>query len=131
MTKLDWESKRNIEEVVDQIAFSRVRRFYPTYIHKITGIPLNEVFNYLLILVEDDRLILKWEIRCPELECNSIMIRTEKIEDYLHQAIECNNCEEEVIVRGSIVFPVFEINDYYRSRVRELKKKEQNLIKSL
>lgn len=79
MTKLDWESKRNIEEVVDQIAFSRVRRFYPTYIQKVTGIPLNEVFNFLLTLVEDGRLNLMWEIRCPDFDCNSIIIRTGKL----------------------------------------------------
>lgn len=130
MTKLDWESKRDIEEVVDQIAFSRVRRFYPTYIHKITDIPLNEVFNYLLILVEDGRLKLKWEIRCPDLECN-LIIRTERIEDYLHKIIECNDCEGEIFVSESLIFPVFEINEHYRERMREIKKKERNLLKAL
>lgn len=131
MTKLDWESKRNIEEVVDQIAFSRVRRFYPTYIQKVTGIPLNEVFNFLLTLVEDGRLNLMWEIRCPDFDCNSIIIRTGKIEDFLYKTIECNHCEDEILVRENLVFPVFEINEDYRDRVREIKKKDRNLLKIL
>ncbi len=128
---IDWESKRVIEEIVDHLAFSRVKRFYPTYIHKITKLPLKEVFNHLLTFVEDGRLILKWEIRCDDLTCNSIIMRTEKIEGYLNKSIECDDCENEVLVRESIVFPIFEISENYRHRIRELKKKDQNLLKVL
>lgn len=131
MSNFDWESKRDIEESVEQLGFSRVKRFYPTYIHKITNVPLDRVFDYLLILVEDGRLNLKWEIRCPDLYCGSKIKRIEKIETYLHETIECPDCENEFCVRESMTFPVFEINPSYRARIREIKKKDRNLLKVL
>lgn len=130
VSNLNWEVKRNIDQVVEQIALTRVTRFYPTYIHKITGVPLNELFDYLITLVEDDRLRLKWEIRCPDLNCNSIIKRTSKIEDYLYKTIDCSDCDSHLLVTESTVFPIFEIQESYKEGIRDIKKKALNLLKT-
>lgn len=126
VVSLDWKSKRKIDDIIDQIAFSRVKSFYPTYIHKITGNPLNEVFNYLLYFVRDGRLKLIWEIRCDNPVCNEVIIRTDdNIQNYLNKIIECHECESDVLVRESLIFPTFEINGDYRDEIREDKKKNE------
>ncbi|WP_243555766.1 hypothetical protein [Priestia megaterium] len=126
---LDWKSKGSIDEAIESIAYSKVVRFYPTIIHKITGLPLETVFEYLLTRVEDKTLILKWEIKCPDYNCQHVIIRTESISDYMGKHIECD-CEEEIEVKNSNTFPVFEINEEFRAYVRS-KKKSLNLLKAL
>lgn len=128
MKQYDWEFKYEIEKEVERIASSRVSRFYPTYIHKVTGYHLEDVFAYLLELVRDNRLKLLWEIRCPEYDCNAIIKRTDRIENYLHKTVECDECENNVFISESIVFPVFKINAEYRKKLQGIKKKEQNLV---
>lgn len=131
MFKFDWESKRKIEEIIDQIASSRIKKFYPTIIHKLTELPLNQIFNFLLDMVEDGRLILKWEIRCTNYDCSVLLIRTDNIKVYMSETVNCGECDNEIEVNESIVFPVFEINNQYKDRLGEFKKKEKNLLKAL
>src|SRR5690625_1117050 len=131
VAELDWELKREIEDIVDYLACTRVTRFYPTYIHRITKIPLDKVFHHLSTMVGDKRLALKWEIRCPNLDCESIITCTERIQDYIDKYIECDYCENDVLVSKSIVFPVFVIDSDYRGKIYEIKKKEINPLKVL
>lgn len=131
MPNIDWESKLKIDEVIEQMALSRVQRFYPTIIHKITDVPLTKTFEYLLDLVQDNRLLMKWEIRCPNFDCLTAITRIDKLEDYISKPIECKSCENEILVSENIIFPVFEFNPVYKERIREIKKKDRNLLKVL
>ncbi|UOR10292.1 hypothetical protein [Halobacillus amylolyticus] len=130
MTVINYMDKETIDEIINNLAFSRVERFYPTLISKSTDIPLNVVFDYLLTLTEDGRLELLWEIRCPDYDCNHIMYRTKDVESYMGKHLECEDCEEEVLVRGDRVFPVFKLNSNYKEHIRN-KKKGRNLLKAL
>lgn len=131
VSKLDWEMKRNINKIIDQLALSRVVKFYPTYIHKITGAPLSDIFNYLLSLVEDKMLVLNWEVRCPDPNCNSIIKYVNKNNKCLDNTLECGNCGNTIVIRKDLIFPSFGIKDDYRSKIRQSKKKEINLLKVL
>ncbi|MDW0355034.1 hypothetical protein [Bacillus velezensis] len=124
-----WKEEKLIEEAIDNLAYSRVKRFYPTYICKVTGIPLENTFTYLLSLVEKGILILKWEIRCPDYDCNSIVARVDELSQYINKCIECRGCEEEIFVKKDIIFPVFEINEEYRIYIKN-KKKQKNRLKA-
>ncbi|QEV91066.1 hypothetical protein F3129_06460 [Bacillus velezensis] len=124
-----WKEEKLIEEAIDNLAYSRVKRFYPTYICKVTGIPLENTFTYLLSLVEKGILILKWEIRCPDFDCNSIVARVDELSQYINKRIECRGCEEEIFVKKDIIFPVFEINEEYRIYIKN-KKKQKNRLKA-
>ncbi|MEC1599885.1 hypothetical protein P9D60_20815 [Bacillus spizizenii] len=127
---IGWKEEKLIEEAVDNLAYSKVKRFYPTYICKVTKIPLENTFSYLLDLVEKGILILMWEIRCPDYNCNSVVHRINEINIYSNKYIQCKNCEEEILVAEDNVFPVFEIDEEYRKYIRD-KKKRKNLLKAL
>jgi hypothetical protein len=131
VTSIDWKSKREINEVVETIAFSKVQRFYPTIVNKVTDIPLEKTFDYLLTLVQDGELNLKWEIKCPHYDCLNTLLKVENIDDYLGKTIECEDCYREILIKRSIVFPTFEVNDEYREYIRDNKKKRKNPLKTL
>ncbi|MCY7919578.1 hypothetical protein [Bacillus vallismortis] len=123
---INWKQKSEIDEVIKEIACSRVIRFYPTYISKITLINLDTVFEYLLELVDDGSLNILWEIRCPDFDCNSVILRTHNLSEIMGKEIECDYCENGLLVRRQHVFPVFEINDDFREFLKQSKKKQVN-----
>ncbi|QAS52357.1 hypothetical protein [Halobacillus litoralis] len=130
MAELHYQDKRKIENVIEEIAYSRVKRFYPTIVSKATDLPLNTVFEYLLKLTLDGRLKLEWEIRCDDYECNSLILRTDDIDQFIGQYVECE-CEREILINENIIFPVFSISGHYRQDIRESKKKSPSLLKAL
>ncbi len=109
---IQWD----IDDAVDDIAASRIVRFYPTYVAKLTGLPLSDVFERLLKLAKDGKLQLRWEIRCPRDGC----ARTVEIVDCMPSlsdiVMECA-CGEDIDVTGELVFPVFEVCRDYKERL--------------
>lgn len=108
-----WE----IDSWVERKALSLIKSFYPTVVSRETDLPLPIVFERLLELVKDKRLILKWEIRCPN--CFFSYEYMDELPIINGQAIECPHCGEEFELTTDVVFPVFEITPGYKSHVRE------------
>ncbi|CAN7579185.1 hypothetical protein [Rossellomorea sp. LjRoot5] len=131
MVKLHYRDKQVIERVIDEIAYSRVKRFYPTAVSKATDLPLDVVFDYLLELTLDERLSIQWEIRCPYYDCSSLIKRVAHIDEFFGKYIECAECEREILVNENLVFPVFSIAETYRKDIRSMKKKTPSLLKAL
>lgn len=128
LMSIGWKQKTEIDEVIEKIAYSRVVRFYPTYLSKVTHISLDTVFEYLLELVDDGSLHLLWEVRCSDYECNTVILRTSDLTEIMGKEIECSCCEEDLFVKKQHVFPVFEINDDFREYIRKSKKKQMNSL---
>jgi len=114
----------DVDDYVDTIATMPIRRFYPTAVAKSTGLPLHDVFERLLLLAKDEKLLLHWEIRCPGYECTRNM---EIVDDpnIAGQTVVCGICGDEVDISPDIMFPVFEVNPKYKERMS--KKKPINL----
>lgn len=111
--------KWDVNDWIEEIASMPVKRFYPTAVAKDTSLPLNEVFEYLLEAVKDGRLILFWEVRCPNLECvRSITFSPNKIES---GDVRCVICGEEIEITPDIVYPVFEVAPEYKTRIAQKK----------
>ncbi|WHX46108.1 hypothetical protein [Bacillus pumilus] len=121
---ISWKDKHFIDEMIEDLANSRVERFYPTYISKVTKVSLNVAFEYLLQRVDDGTLELLWEVRCPDYECNSVILRTTDLTKILNQKIECVCCEEELLVLKQYLFPTFKINTDFKDYIKSIKKKQ-------
>ncbi|CEP67906.1 Uncharacterized [Moorella glycerini] len=112
----------DVDEWVRSISSLPIVSFYPTAVAKATGLPLTDVFNRLLYLVNDGKLRLLWEIRCPNYDC----VRTLEIVDdpkkIIGKSIYCTSCGEEIEeISSDNIFPAFQISPEYKARV--IKKK--------
>jgi len=111
----------DIDYWVESKAVSAVRRFYPSIVAKELSIPINIVFDKLIDMVRDGKLELYWEVICPD--CHRACSISLSQNTGLHQDYECIEGHCFTVTIDDIV-PSFEITDYYRSRVRDNKKKE-------
>lgn len=114
------KAKRKVREFVDSVALSIVKAFYPSAAAKYANIPLDEAFTYLLEMVDNDELILKWELRCPNFSC----VHTIDFYDtrLLLGEILCPKCGEEFDVTPNDYYPVFELQPELRDIIRQEKK---------
>jgi len=100
-----------VDRAVDEIAMSRIQRFYPTLVAKRTGLPVEVVFERLLQLSIDGKLKLKWEVRCPNCFRNIIVYdQLPELKDIIYDCV----CGEEVEISRELIFPAFEIDEGYR-----------------
>jgi hypothetical protein len=116
---------RLVDRYIDAICLQAARRyFYPTIVQKAVQLPLQDVFTRLLQLVNEDVLILQWELRCPNYDCADSV----EIFDEPPMAGQCATCNygHEFKVDASVIFPILKIHPEYREFIRqEAKKKDQ------
>ncbi|ACO27383.1 hypothetical protein MRY88_09245 [Bacillus cereus] len=117
----------DVDNWVDRKVNSFIKSFYPTAIARELDLPLNVVFERLLQLVKDRKLILNWEIRCPE--CHFTITTLDEFPISLPSTIFCTHCQDDVELSLDYIFPVFSINPEYKEHVRgsarERKKKRE------
>lgn len=119
-----FELRAKIDVFLRTLALNRVDRFYPTALAKFLGITPGEAFNNLLDRSgKNDQLTLLWEVRCPDCY-RTIDLVQNKISD----SYDCN-CGEEVESVEENLYPVFKINDDYKTYIRlnEQKKNQKTL----
>lgn len=119
-----------IDSVIDDLVLSRTNRFYPTYIVKCTGIPFEDVYKYLITLVEAGKLNLKWEIICDSPGCCHTLDRLDSFDDVLGKVLPCYMCGEDIEITEENILPVFEIAKDYKNDRKEYfgRLKKKNLI---
>ncbi|MEH7046826.1 hypothetical protein V7055_25940 [Bacillus thuringiensis] len=122
-----------IDKWVERKVNSFIKYFYPTIVAKETELPLNEVFERLLFLVKDKKLILNWEIRCPD--CNYTITTLDEFPTSIPSEIFCEFCQEDVELSLDYIFPVFKIDPKYKKHVKECtkvsKKKKSARLKKM
>ncbi len=122
-----WKEKRKIEKFIETIAFSAIKRFYPTAVAKHTGIPVDEVFQLLLEMCESGQLKLVWEVRCPGYNCARTLVTFTTKENPPVEYF-CSTCGENIEIDNSNIFPAFEVAEEFRDYIREESKKK-NLLR--
>jgi hypothetical protein len=117
-----WKAKRDINQFVDNVAYSPIRRFYPTSAAKYADVSLELAFKLLMDLTDSGELHLVWELRCPDYSCaRTVLVSPE--ENGFPDEIRCV-CGSYFEVQPKYVLPAFEIDEEYRNEIRSKKKKQ-------
>lgn len=117
-----WIEKRKIEKFIETIAFSAIKRFYPTAVAKHTGKTVDEVFQLLLEMCESGELVLVWEVRCPSYNC-ARTLETFTTKEKPPVECFCPICGD-IEIDSSNIFPAFELAEEFRNCIREESKKK-------
>ncbi|MBP2646114.1 MAG: hypothetical protein H6Q75_1554 [Firmicutes bacterium] len=120
-----------IDKVIDELTMYPVKRFYPTYVEKCTGLPLKTVFEYLLDLVNANKLELKWEVCCPNYGCAHTVTILDTLPLEVGTTVNCSVCGDEVEITENNLRPIFLVNEEYKESRQafwvELKKKKREI----
>ncbi|WP_350344272.1 hypothetical protein PRVXT_000664 [Proteinivorax tanatarense] len=128
-------SRYKVEKYVEQLASQPiVKSFNPSAVCKKTNLPLKVVLSYLNSLVDQNKLVLRYEIRC--LSGNSVVKKTDNYMEYLGKELYCYYCDDYISVTTGNIFPIYHFNPEYRKVVNEnltssLKKKRKLHISEL
>ncbi|GAA0428929.1 hypothetical protein GCM10008983_01560 [Lentibacillus halophilus] len=118
-----FEIRDKVLEFVQMATLSPVKGFYPTSAAKYVNTSVQTVFPYLIDLVKTEELILVWELRCPNFDCNKT-INDSKFESIsIDDEMECPKCGYEFEVSNKDFFPRFDISSSYKEY---LNKKDDN-----
>lgn len=127
---LGFKERKLIDNYLELLALSKVKRFYTSAIANRAGITTSEAFNYLLERSgKDEELTLKWELQCPNLECVKTIHVTDK--KYYGSEIECPRCGFEFQVDATDFIPSFAINRDFKEYLEAEKGNKTNPKKKL
>ncbi|AAM25225.1 hypothetical protein M2349_000319 [Caldanaerobacter subterraneus subsp. tengcongensis MB4] len=113
-----------VDDWVNECALKPIKYFTPTAIEKDTGISLEEVFERLMELVNDNKLELYWRIVCPVCFRQLYIYKsTDRIPRY----IDCVECGKQQVTED-MIFPLFSISNEYREHIKSLKKTFNTLV---
>jgi hypothetical protein len=121
-------STRSVDIWIDKVCLQLPRqKFNPTAAAKATGLELGLVFGRLLELVKEERLGLKWEVRCTGDYCTNVIATFDTLPDEIDQEMMCERCGTSVVVDPNIIFPVFRINQWYIDEVKQASESKKYL----
>lgn len=110
-----------VDKWVERKAQGLTKKFYPTALLQDIELPLNVVFQRLLELASDRKLILQFEIRCPNYSC----VRTiDTFTTTPKQSEYTCLCGEDIEVTPDILFPVFEFTDEFKQYARSIRRED-------
>jgi len=112
-------TKFDVDKWVHDVAISRVDMFYPTLVSKEIGLPLQEVFERLMILVSVGHVYVKWEVRCHTYGCHRTLFWMNTPAEKLGEIICCDFCGEEIEIDFHNVFPVFGVTSDYKVSIKK------------
>lgn len=111
-------NKWDVDFWVEGRARSLIKSFYPTIVARDIELPLELVFERLMELSDDKKLLLKWEARCPECHYT---INT--FDDFPlvkpGDSLFCSRCHDEIEMDLDYIYPVFELAPAFRKSIRE------------
>lgn len=90
------------------------KAFCPDAVAKDTGLSVCDVFERLLFLVSDGRLVLQWEVRCPA--CGEVILREHEVNC---NNFWCSKCKKLVEVFPNVIYPLFSVTPEYKEHVTQ------------
>lgn len=105
-----------VENFVSYIAKETdIEYFYPTAVADNLNMSLRKAFAALLNIVDNKKLIMFWEFKCPR--CGE-SIRWPQLP--WGPMFLCPHCEHEVNYDLSYFYPVFVLNEAYRNAIKQV-----------
>lgn len=87
--------------------------FCPDAVARDTGLSIRDVFERLLLLVSDGKLVLLWEVRCPV--CGEAILREREV----NCNVWCSKCKKVVEISPDVIYPLFFISPEYKEHVTQ------------
>lgn len=129
---VNLKERRELNHFLELLAFSSVKKFYPTAALKYSNVKsLESIYDHLLDCVEYGELNMLWEVKCTNDKqiCARNIKEFENKNQALDKDLHCDICGYEFQVTQRDLFPFFEITDDFRDIVREDFKKKTNRLK--
>jgi hypothetical protein len=124
-------NKWAVDHWVEGRANSLIKSFYPTIVARETELSLELVYQRLCELAKDEKLVLKWEVRCPECHFTIDILDNFPLKNE-GETIECDR-DGEIELSFDIIYPVFQFSPEYRNSIlgRGIQKKKSLKRKSV
>jgi hypothetical protein len=106
------KERRELNKFLELLAFSAVKKFYPTAALKYAGVSsLENVYDFLLDCVESGELKIAWEVRCSneDMLCARNIVVVKDKNSVLNTEVTCDICGKEFSVTPLDLYPFFEI----------------------
>lgn len=109
-----------VDTYINDIAtIGKIGSFYPQLISRKLSIPLDSVMVELMKCVDNGKLIFKYEIRClDDLTTIKTLDGSENIYNILGNDVECPRCGDIFSINYANIYPIFYIDDEFRSMVK-------------
>ena len=119
------EKTDQIREIVESMALSKYKSFYPDHIKSLMPeLSLEEIVEKLEPMTQKGAIILRFEVRCPETY--TVLKIVDDYTEIIGTEVYCRDCGEEVYIDEACICPKYFINDEYRNCL-----KKKNLEKKI
>lgn len=115
----------DVDYWVEEAALLPIAKFYPSAVTAGTEVPVQDVFHKLLTFVEENRLFIRWQIRCQSYDCVRTIAEVDDVQEPVGSVVRCL-CGEEYEISSDMLFPVFGFEQDFRDKVRARVKKNIN-----
>lgn len=122
-----WEINAKIDAALKSIASSSVIKFYPTYLVKITNLPLKIILENLAYYKKQQIILISFEFLCEN--CHRSLISSDSPD--CAEEIVCKYCGEENYFEATDAIMTLQLDPFYRkanSNHHESPKKKRTLM---
>jgi hypothetical protein len=102
-----------VDDWVNKCALKPIKFFSPTSIQRDLDLDINEIFERLIMLVEDNKLEISWRVVCPSCFRDLGIYNSANL---IPRYINCIECGEQIVTED-MIFPLFSINKEYREYI--------------
>ena len=103
---LDRKSRLKIEDFITYLSSRNVSHFYFETIENYTGLKREDFYEYIMEMVNNQELSLKYQVFCPEYDCG-IKITYDSFPEIPFGKIIEDFKGHEIEVEEDIVIPIF------------------------
>lgn len=104
---------------------SKVEKLYPKYISRVLNIPLTDTVITLNKLIENNYVVLKFEVHCPNCKNNTVIktIEQSELNEKIGTIIDCSKCKNTVTIKESNTYPVYFISENFKNYLNNVRRK--------
>lgn len=106
-----WEINKKFSDAIEAIAISSISKFYPSYISKTSGLPINIIIDKLDEYANDGALTIKFEFICIDCSRSILTLNEKQTIDFEFQ---CKYCGTENHFDALDAIPFVELNKEFK-----------------
>jgi len=109
---------------IEKLALNNAKEFRPAVVAKTLNLTISEVMQQLQSFVDEGKLILLWELRCPG--CDRIIERNLGEFSLVGEEFRCRLCEEDYLIEDFHFSPVYTFSpDYRKALIKQYKERRK------